>query len=147
MKTVLAVALAFFCLCAASTFAAVTTPPKATQTFECKELSDNARDHLIKLKVGIARAEVENFWGDGRRDPGEIKTNKANGDRIFKGFPHWVADGVEGSGYLFLSRKLLEKGKGKAGLYNRFCQGSCATRTAKLECRVQAPETVGPQKP
>lgn len=143
MKTVLAIAIAFFCLCAMSSFAqAAASSP--TTTYLCREKADNARDHEIKLKVGIARAELENFWGDGRRDQGEIKTNKSTGDRLFKGFPHWVADGVEGSGYLYVSKRLLKSGKGQAMLFARLCKDSCSDRRAKLECRTEA---VGPQKP
>ena len=147
MKTVLAVTFAFFCLCAASTFAAPVKPAPpapATQTYECKELADNARDHLIRVKIGVARAEVENYWGDSRRDQGELKANKSNGDRIFKGFPHWVADGVEGSGYLYVSKKLIKSGKGQVMLFARLCKDGCSDRRAKLECHTEA---VGPQKP
>lgn len=110
------------------------------EAFTCKEVADNVRDHKITLRLGIAKAEVENYWADARKDNGELKANKSNGDRVYKGFSHWVADGVEGSGYLYVSRRLLKEGTGKAALYNRFCGGAnCITRTAKLECRETVP--------
>lgn len=132
MRTVLAIAIAFFCLCAATTLAHGASKPLR---FLCKEVADNARDNEITLRLSATRAEVANYWGDSRKDQGTLKSNKANGDRVYKGFPYWVDDGVEGSGYLFVSKRLLKGGKGRAALYNRYCDESCTTRSAKLDCK------------
>lgn len=134
MRITLAMLVALLSFCAATAFAAPAAPANSTQLYVCRELADNARDHEIKIRVGAARAEVENYWGDSRRDQGALKASKSTGDRVYKGFPHFVADGVEGSGYLFVSKKLVKSGKGSASLYSRFCKDTCATRTAKLDC-------------
>lgn len=140
MRTVVAMLVAVLFLCVGTVLAAPVPAAKGvppTHSFVCKELADNARDHQVKIRLGLARAEVENYWGDSRRDQGELKASKSTGDRVYKGFPHWVSDGVEGSGYLFVSKKLLKDGKGVVSLYSRFCKETCATRTAKLNCRAR----------
>ena len=132
MKKFMAIAIAVCIgLCALSTFA-------SGRSFSCKEVADNARDHRILLKLSPTSASLVNFMGDGRDDRGSLKSSKKNGDYIFKGFPHWVDSGVPESGYLFVPAKLLKSGKGMAMLYSRGCdkEGSCATRSTKLSCKL-----------
>jgi hypothetical protein len=142
MRTVVAITVAYLCLIAVNVFAQPLAPtrvsgvsPHAQSEYLCVEIAANSRNHEIRLKLRSFGAELVNYWGDARSDQGELKASKSTGDRVYKGFPHWVADGVEGSGFLFVSKQLLESGAGKAALLSRFCQASCSTRKAELKCK------------
>lgn len=114
------------------------TASAAHYSFNCRESKDSGNDAQIELRfsLNLKKAVVMNYWGDGRADSGVRISDTESGQLQYKGFPHWVDDGVPGTGRLYVNKKLISSGRGKAKLWNLYAEDESSTpRTAVLNCR------------